>query len=263
MTGLRSPGWVASHLFVAATVVTMIALGLWQLDRLDQRRASNDAIRAAMAREPVDLSQHAALGDGGDGDGGDGGGAAGSLPDYSAVTAAGRYLEGSEVRIANRSYLGQPGAWLATPLELVDGRVTVVVRGWIPRLNVAGVDTRPTAPPAGAVTVAGLAFASVSGGRVGETGADDTPELSRLDLDLVSGVTGLDVGDVWVRLVAQDPPPGELPVPVPAAALTDGPHLSYAFQWFFFSAGAVVVYAMILRRARGSTRADLSRPLES
>ena len=38
-------------------------------------------------------------------------------------------------------------------------------------------------------------------------------------------------------------------MPVPDPDLSDGAHLSYAFQWFFFSAGAVVVYGLILRRA--------------
>ncbi|NIR40461.1 MAG: SURF1 family protein, partial [Actinobacteria bacterium] len=43
-------------------------------------------------------------------------------------------------------------------------------------------------------------------------------------------------------------PAGELPIPVPPASLDEGPHLSYAFQWFFFSVGTVVAYGLILRR---------------
>ena len=70
-----------------------------------------------------------------------------------------------------------------------------------------------------------------------------------MDLDRFTEVSGVDVVDVWIRLRAQSPPqPEGLPVPVPDPDLTEGPHLSYAFQWFFFSAGAVVVYALILRR---------------
>ena len=46
----------------------------------------------------------------------------------------------------------------------------------------------------------------------------------------------------------QQPESASLPVPVPPVSLDDGPHLSYAFQWFFFSAGAVVVYGLILKR---------------
>ena len=174
----------------------------------------------------------------------------GPPPEHTAVAAAGAYLAGAEVRIGNRSRGGEPGFWLATPLELADGRAVAVVRGWVPRRSLAGLDDRSTAPPAGAATVVGLAFDSVGGARVAETAPGETPEISRMDLDRFEEVSGVAVEDVWIRLRAQSPPqPEGLPEPVPDPDLGDGPHLSYAFQWFFFSAGAVVVYGLILRRA--------------
>ena len=126
----------------------------------------------------------------------------------------------------------------------------MVVRGWVPRLHVAGIDQRPAGPLPGPVSVTGLAFASVGGGRIGVTDPGQTPEISRPDLDRYREVTGLDPAPVWIRLRAQNPPLGELPIPVPPPTLSDGPHLSYAFQWFFFSAGAAAVYGLILRRSR-------------
>ena len=261
-------------------VILMVNLGFWQLRRHDERRVANAETAAALARDPVDLAGLLTAGD--------------LPPDYTAVTAAGRYVEGAEVLIANRSFEGQAGSWLATPLRLdpasadgepnpadgplssssgspadgeLDpadgsvsspggpgvspaGRVVMVVRGWAPRLHVAGVDQRPAGPPSGPVSVTGLAFASVGGGRIGVTAPGQTPEISRPDLDRYREVTGLDLAPVWIRLRAQDPPLGELPIPVPPPALSDGPHFSYAFQWFFFSAGAAVVYGLILRRFR-------------
>lgn len=274
--GLLSPGWIASHLFVAAMVVLMVNLGFWQLRRHDERRADNAETAAALARDPVDIASLLRDSD---------------LPtDYTAVTATGRYIEGAEVLIANRSFEGQAGSWLATPLRLdpapangsvspangaasssggsvslADGAgssasgsvtpagvaspgVVMVVRGWVPRLHTAGVDQRPAGPPSGRVVVGGLAFASVAGGRIGVTGPGETPEISRPDLDRYREVTGLDPAPIWIRLRSQDPPLGELPIPVPAPVLSSGPHLSYAFQWFFFSVGAAAVYGLILRR---------------
>lgn len=265
--GLWSPGWIASHLFVVAMVILMVNLGLWQLRRHDEHRAANAETAAALARDPVDLAGLLTASD--------------LPPDYTAVTAAGRYVEGAEVLIANRSFEGQAGSWLATPLRLdlasVDGepdpddgsvslpgvspadgapsRVVMVVRGWVPRLHTAGVDERPAGPTPGPVSVIGLAFASVGGGRIGVTDPGETPEISRPDLDRYREVTGLDPAPVWIRLQAQDPPLGELPIPVPSPTLSDGPHLSYAFQWFFFSAGAAAVYGLILRRFRGERSA--------
>ena len=46
----------------------------------------------------------------------------------------------------------------------------------------------------------------------------------------------------WVR--------GVVPIPVPRPTLDEGPHLSYAFQWFFFTISTVVAYTLILRRRR-------------
>lgn len=229
-------GWIASHIFALAMVVLMVNLGFWQLRRLDDRRASNDEIAAAMAQDPVDIAAHLDL--------------LGPPPEYTQVAAAGAYLADAEVRIGNRSSGGQPGFWLATPLRLHDGRAVAVVRGWVPRRSLIQPDDRTTAPPAGEVTVVGLAFDSLDGGKVAQTAATETPEISRMDLDRFSEVSGIDVEDVWIRLRLQLPAQtGGLPEPVPDPDLGEGPHLSYAFQWFFFSAGAVVVYALILRRA--------------
>ena len=236
MRRLASPGWIASHVFALAMVVLMVNLGFWQLRRLDERRAANAEIAAAMSQAPSDIAAHLDI--------------LGLPPEHTAVAAAGTYLGGAEVRIGNRSSGGQPGFWLATPLELDDGRAVAVVRGWVPRRSLTGLDERSPAPPPGEVTVVGLAFDSVDGGKVAETAPGETPEISRMDLDRFEEVSGVDVEGTWIRLQAQSPPqPEGLPVPVPDPDLGEGPHLSYAFQWFFFSAGAVVVYGLILRRA--------------
>ncbi len=249
MRRLASWGWIASHLFALAMVVLMVNLGFWQLRRLDERRADNASVAAAMAQPPADLAAHLDL--------------LGPPPEYTAVAAAGSYLADAEVRIGNRSSGGQPGFWLATPLDLGDGRAVAVVRGWVPRRSLSGLDDRATAPPAGAVTVAGLAFDSVGGGRIAETSPGQAPEISRMDLARFEEVSGVDVVDVWIRLRAQAPAqPEGLPVPVPDPDLSEGPHLSYAFQWFFFSAGAVVVYALILRRAAAQRREAPSAELQ-
>ena len=273
MRRLASPGWIASHIFVVAMVVLMVNLGLWQLRRLDERQADNAQIAAAMARSPLDASTLAgatgdlstddiSAGDSAIGDtaisAGDSAAGDGTVPaEYTAVTATGAYMPAAEVRIANRSSGGQPGSWLATPLVLADGRAVVVVRGWVPRRALAGLDERRTDAPPGVVTVEGLAFAGVDGGRVALTDPGEPPEISRMDLHRFSEVTGVEVADYWIRLRNQWPPqPEQLPVPVPDPDLTEGPHLSYAFQWFFFSAGTVVVYALILRRtAKGRDEA--------
>ena len=83
----------------------------------------------------------------------------------------------------------------------------------------AGLDDRSAAPPAGAVTVVGLAFDSVGGGRVAVTGPGETPEISRMDLGRFEEVSGVDVQDAWIRLRSQTPgspkgSPCRCPIPI-------------------------------------------------
>ncbi|MEZ5225958.1 MAG: SURF1 family cytochrome oxidase biogenesis protein, partial [Acidimicrobiales bacterium] len=54
---LRRPGWIASHVFAATVIVAMIALGFWQLDRLDQRRATNAQVAAHAEANPMSIAE--------------------------------------------------------------------------------------------------------------------------------------------------------------------------------------------------------------
>ena len=51
-----------------------------------------------------------------------------------------------------------------------------------------------------------------------------------------------------VRLVAMPPQAGLQPLATPDPGELPNNHLSYAFQWFFFAATAIVVYILALRR---------------
>lgn len=228
-----------SHLFVLAMVVTMINLGFWQIRRLDQRQDRNSEISAIVEAEPQAIEMLLALPT--------------LPPDHTPTLVVGRYLDEHSFLVANRTYETEPGNWLVTPMELSDGTVVVISRGWVPRLWAAGVHEQDLSAPDGEVVVVGRAFKSVGGGSIGSDDIAVLTELNRLDLDRAGELTGLAVADLWVQLDRQQPDTQQssgasLPIPVPPESLDDGPHLSYAFQWFFFSAGAIVVYVLILRR---------------
>ena len=44
------------------------------------------------------------------------------------------------------------------------------------------------------------------------------------------------------------------PVPVLEPTLDEGPHLSYAMQWFIFAAAALVGWVLAIRRSIGTRR---------
>ena len=230
-------------------VVTMINLGFWQIRRLEARQERNSEISAIVEAEPQRIESLLAL--------------PVLPPDHTPAIVVGRYLDEHSFLVANRTYDAEPGNWLVTPMELRDGTVVVISRGWVPRLWAAGVYERDLSAPDGEVVVVGRALRSVGGGSIGSDDIAILTELNRLDLDRVRELTGLAVADLWVQLDSQQPDSQQpdsqqpdtrqssgasLPIPVPLESLDDGPHLSYAFQWFFFSAGAIVVYGLILRR---------------
>jgi len=224
--------WLISHLFVATMVVVMAGLGFWQLDRLDERKARNVDVREAIEAGPVAVESLL------DAD----------PADHTAVIVSGEYLPDQSFLVANRTFDTQAGAWLATPMRLADGRLVIVSRGWVPRLWAAGADSRLVDTPTGTIEVLGRIRDSVNGGRIGGGTTSIWPEISRPDTVVAGEMLGLEFEASWVQLVQQAPPLGELPVPVPAPGLDEGPHLAYAFQWFFFSLGTVVAYVLILRK---------------
>ena len=51
------PKWLAFHLAVIVLVVLMVNLGIWQLHRLQDRRAFNDAVRTRSAMPVAEFDQ--------------------------------------------------------------------------------------------------------------------------------------------------------------------------------------------------------------
>ncbi|HSH46243.1 MAG TPA: SURF1 family protein, partial [Longimicrobiales bacterium] len=123
-------------LLVAAVCVR---LGIWQLDRREQRLTQNAAVAQRMAESP--LSLHGAPRD-----------TTGLTFRLASVT--GRYDNERSVVLAGRSRDGAPGVHVLTPLRVGDGAI-LVNRGWLPSNDAATVDLGAVAVP-GPVDAAGM-----------------------------------------------------------------------------------------------------------
>lgn len=256
MRSLLTPRWLLSHVLVVAVVVLMVNLGLWQLRRLDERRAANDEAAAALARPAADLSEvvdpAASFDDG-------------EAAALRRVRVTGTYAPDDEVLVRSRSLDGAPGLWVVTPLVLGDGTAVAVNRGWVPVSPEGAEGPAPagSAAPAGEVTVDGVLRATEVRGRFGPTDPEEgrLTHLARLDLGRLQQQVDEDLYPVAVQLTASDPAQaGDLPVPLPLPDTGDeGPHLSYAVQWFVFSTIAAVGYVVILRRQAEERRRPLPR----
>ena len=218
---------------VALVVVTVviaavcIRLGFWQLDRLHGRRDINAMLVAREALPPVDLATADPA----------------SLP-YAHVTVTGTYDPAHEIILSGRSFQDVAGNHVLTPLVLEDGSAVLVDRGWVPLEFDSPPVGGPAAAPTGTVTVAGLALPpdSIS------TPVSQAPSIViRIDLGVANQPDRL--VPVYVLLQAQDPAQAfGSPVPAVPPTFDEGPHRSYALQWFAFATIAVVGCVVLLRR---------------
>jgi cytochrome oxidase assembly protein ShyY1 len=210
--------WLIGHVVVVLIAALFIRLGIWQLDRLDQRREHNRLVEARMRAAAVSSEELPADPD---------------AARYRRVRASGRY-DGDHQRIVRfRSNDGSPGSWVVTPLIDGTGRGVAVIRGWVPE----GTTAARLSPPTGDVTVTGLV---------------DRPRLGRPDAvavaDLQARVSAPLYGS-FVQLTSQTPAPRDgLPDPLPPPELDEGPHLSYAVQWFGFTLVGLIGWPLLVRR---------------
>jgi surfeit locus 1 family protein len=251
---LWKPRWILSHVFVLSMVVVMVNLGLWQLDRLDERKAYNATVSARTAEAPVPVTELLPAGPGATDDEVD-------AVAFRTVTLSGTYLTDRQVLVTNRTYDGSPGYWVLTPLVLADGDAVVVNRGWVP-FNTTDPDGAwdEFAPPGGPVTVSGMVrvgqarSSGIVAGPVDQQGERLTI-LARADIGRLQEQVPEPLYPVYVDLRDQQPAQPaaaeNLPLPVPEPELSEGPHLNYAGQWFIFATLTAIVYPLLLRRVAG------------
>jgi cytochrome oxidase assembly protein ShyY1 len=212
------------HVLVGLLVVVMVNLGFWQLRRLDERRASNDQVRSRTTEQPVPIESVAAP---------DTSGAALSSLRYRTVTAHGAYDAGA-TPVPSRTQDGAPGGWVVSRLKV--GSVFVLVLRGFAGQGPDGSVPNPDAP-SGTVDVEGYALAI--------SGFDN---IAKHDLEALRAENP---ATLPVVLQAKESTPADDAslAAIPLPTLDDGPHLSYAIQWFLFSTVAVVGYPFALRRA--------------
>jgi surfeit locus 1 family protein len=208
--------------FALLVAALFVRLGFWQLARLRERQAQNEIIATRRALPPVELPLPHLKPD--------------ALRDRRAH-ARGVYDYAHERVWTGRTFEGAPGVALLTPLRLADGSAVFIDRGFASSPDAAHVDAARY--------------------REGDT----------------ARVTGLvlpaprDRGDVNPGVLRDSLPYPILPIIVqmndtsaarpvglrrwPSPALDNGPHVSYAIQWFCFALIAVVGSAAVLwRQAR-------------
>lgn len=219
---LRRPVWAIGTVICVVLVLLFVRLGLWQLERHDERQARNARVEERLDRDPVPVEQ--------------------ASTEYERVVVEGTWDDDGTVFIRNRSFRGSPGFHVVTPVVLPGGDAVLVNRGWAPDAE---------APPAtGRAEVEGIVRESQVRGSIGPRDPEDgvLRELARVDVGRIARQYDQPLLPFYVE--RQEAGVEEAPFPVEPPALGDGPHLGYAGQWFVFAAIGAVGWVILLRRQR-------------
>lgn len=236
----RWAGYLALTIVFAAVCS---GLGVWQLARRDEALTELSKIDSNFDSKPVPVSE-----------------ALPKLTDFNEsqkwmpVQLTGTYLVQDEMLARNRPLNVTPGFEVLTPLQLADGTIFIVDRGWLPTGQEQDAPDTVPAPPTGTVTVVArlkaaepdLPGRSASGNQVATINL--TTIAGRLDRPTYTGAYGL--------MDTETPAAAKRPTAVVKPIRDEGPHLSYAFQWFVFGLLAFIGLGWALREEYRSVNAD-------
>ncbi|HKB55647.1 MAG TPA: SURF1 family protein [Ramlibacter sp.] len=205
----------------AAAAALFISLGSWQLRRLHQRRALRARVEQRERMDALDLAALSEVGD--------------SLS-YRAVTVRGRYDFAHQLLVTYRVVDEITAVYVVTPLRYGD-RAVLVERGWTPSADGYNAPLAALREPDTA-TVTGV-LVQVPG--------DARPEGDAWPLhvrrDAAASLHGRFPYPLFPLVLRRTHAAGPLPMGLrllAAPQLDNGPHLSYAIQWYSFAAIAIV-----------------------
>jgi len=222
--------WLVVTLLVLVAAGVMIRLGFWQKGRLDGRREANAAITRQINAPPLTLD-----------------GALLATADPASLTFRRVIVRGTwdydhEIELRYRSFDGQPGVHLLTPLRVAGSdRAVLVDRGWIP-FEQGGAENRRAFQQGATGELQGLVYESIpEEGPLTSTGGERLDAASQVDLNAIGAQIPYPLAPFWVRRL----PTGNNVAPPRSEGLPDlsnGTHLAYMMQWWAFAATLLVTY---------------------
>lgn len=234
-----------------------VILGFWQLERAKQRQAIAADIQSGRQAAPVNLNASTAQ--------------QGHFKNWTPAQAQGRWRGEFSVLLDNRNLAGRPGLWLATPLELDDGRAVLVLRGWLARPigdQRAPVVHTPGQPQniqgeltmhvprlfelwaSGNATRSALSFGTQARGNEAAEQVDTAQllRLQNLSLEQLSEQTGLNL--IPVVLLQTSASNDGLIRAWPEPSVDADKNVGYAMQWFGFATICLIALLVLVWRHR-------------
>lgn len=228
--------WWWTTLLVIAGVLVLIRLGLWQLDRHDQRVAFNLYVADRWREAPFDLA---------------GNPLPGNLKEleYRRVQVEGKFDYAHQILLSNQIHSGAPGVNLITPLVMADGRAVLVARGWVPVNRSSPDQWSQFEEPLGAPVI-GLIQESqlLPNGSAPPVPLTPQVEWYTLNIDAIQPQMPYPLLPVFIlQLPEEGRSRNALPYRAEPIVLDEGTHFSYAIQWFMFAVILGVGYIFFIR----------------
>jgi cytochrome oxidase assembly protein ShyY1 len=214
------------------------ALSNWQWHRLQDRQVVNAEIQAQINKEPVPISDLIVEVDG-----------AKSVPEdtqWRTVEITGVWQQDNQVLVRKKSLESDLGLWVVTPLQLADGTIVMINRGWTAAANSAVDSPVVSDVPVGTIEVLGRLRDVTERTKPAPT---DLPEgqVDRIvPAEIVDGPDTLT--NAYVEMTASRPESRTSEIrSLPAPEVTEGAHRSYAIQWIFFEIMTVIGWIILVR----------------
>jgi surfeit locus 1 family protein len=235
-------GWKL-RFFVALAILAaalFVRLGFWQLSRLEERRARNRLVFAQMEAPPVDI---AALPKDT------------ALAHYRRVRVVGERDYDHELVYAARTHNGAPGVDLLTPVRIPASDTAVLVnRGWVYSPDGATIDLAQFRDLDSTFEGYVEEFPPGPGGAF----SNNPRTIARLSHEIAAKAIPYPIARFYVVLgddrfvIADSTSKPRQPTRIGAPDLNEGPHKSYAFQWFSFAAIALIGAGVVIKQSRSS-----------
>ncbi len=238
------------NLMTVLALAVLLAMGTWQLERLEWKRGLSAEMTQRMAGPAIALPpppvDAAAL-------------------RYRSIRLVGRFHHDRELYLEARSHKGRAGLHLVTPFELDDGRVVLVDRGWVPperRRPETRAEGQIGGQAAGRVRLTGTIrtggwngyeFLRPENDPAGNAWVwMDLPRMAERVAREGAGLGGAGLGGAglggtvrgYYLVAGAAPNPGGLPIGRASGVDLPNHHLGYALTWFALALVLLVIYLL-------------------
>jgi len=215
-------------LFGAVGVTILVALGVWQTQRLEWKEGLIAEIEARMAADPVPLQAQ---------------GVVSRDDDYLLRVRAVGTLGGDEIHVLTSIKGRGPGFRVIAPMTLADGRRALIDLGYVPETRKDDARVPPDRTDAPVEIVGLLHWPNEVDGFTPDPDRAKNIWFAR-DVPAMAEALGTEP----ILVVAASHPLGDYPLPRPPGVDLPNRHLEYALTWFGLAAVWAVMTVLLVRR---------------